>query len=147
MTIKLNITSDMTLQQLAIAIVNTIPKQILVNDADRFQTDKEAQDICDESKIIPCCGWTMVHEYMSGSQFEPVKTILTIVINDVLNFRSSLDYPDLGYLITKRIRWTYDYLEDEIIKVLQRRYNTPESIKILREEVARGQECRVHQVN
>lgn len=149
MIINLDLNDNMTLEQLAIAIAETIPKQILVNDADRFQADKNEVKSFKRLKARPCCDRQLVIKYMSHYQFTPAnaRTILNIVINNLMDSLGNKDPHDLCYLMKKRIRWAYDSLEEEIERVLRNRYNTPESINILREEAARERENRVRPVN
>lgn len=149
MVMKLDINDDMTLEQLAIAIADTIPKQILVNDVDRFQAEKDEVESFKRLESHPCCGWHLVGNYMSLYRFPTgtARTVLTIMINNLMDSLRDENYHDLRYLMAKQIRWAHDSLEEEIVKVLQNRYNTPESVDVLRKEAARERECCGHPAN
>lgn len=142
MVFKLEIHSEMTLNQIATEIADTIPRKVIIEVTDNLLAGKfipiHASDSTDPWSAILS---QIANKHLIEHEFMPVKTIINIMVNHFIdNYKElcpSAPIGALAYLIEDgEITKSYSMLTWEISCVLQERYKTPESITTIRGQAA-----------
>jgi len=142
MIFKLDVHAEMTLEQLATSIADTIPNGQIIKIADNFQGGKFIPPVAYYSKDPwDAALWQMVNGHLFEHQFTPIKAILIIMGNAFVDSQM-YHYPrvpigDLSSIVGDgEITRAYAMLIGEIKRVMLDRYKTPESINIVRKEAS-----------
>ena len=142
MVFKLNVHAEMTLKQLATAIADTIPNERIVKAADNFQEGKlPFNPAYPGGNSWDGALWQMVGDHLIEHQFMPIKTILIIMVNGLVDYYiqycPSESIEDLSYMVGDgEISKSYGLLLGEIKCLMSVRYNTSESVNAIREEAS-----------
>ncbi len=142
MVYTLTIHPEMTFNEIATAIADTIPHKKIITAAKSVLADKsEPFNPLNRSGPWRAALNRTVGEHIGKNEFLPVKTIVNIMVNYYIDYHKDLcpraPVGALYYFVDDcEISKSYPMLIGEVSDVLFERYKTPESIVTIRGEAA-----------
>ena len=142
MVYTLTIHSEMTFNEIATAIADTIPHEKIVAAADGVLADKsEPFNPLNRSGPWRAALSDTAEKHIRKNEFLPIKTIVNKMVNHYIDYHKDM-YPRapvgaLYYFVEDcEISKSYPMLIGEVAEVLFDRYYTPESVDAIRGQAA-----------
>lgn len=142
MVYTLTIHPEMTFNEIATAIADTIPHEKIITAAESVLADK-SEPFNPLNRSGPWCIALneMVADHIRKNEFLPVKTIINAMVNHYIDYHKDLcpraPVGALYYFVDDcEISKSYPMLIGEVSDVLFERHHTPESVDAIRGQAA-----------
>ncbi len=142
MVYTLTIHSEMTFNEIATAIADTIPREKIITAAESVLADKsEPFNPLNRSGPWRAALNLTAEEHIRKNEFLPIKTIVNIMVNYYIDYHKNVSprapVGALYYFVEDcEISKSYPMLIGEVSEVLFDKYYTPESVDGIRGQAA-----------